>query len=120
MTNHDPITIIQSTRVEEAQQEHVPVIDVRPAAMYEAEHIPGALNIPLVNPADGSMVPDDKLAAAIDAAGVKPQDDVVLYCQTGYHAGLAAQALARQGYTDIELYSGSMEDWTKQDLPVQR
>lgn len=112
------INVIGSDRVREAEQEGVSVIDVRPASMYEAGHIPGAVNVPLVVPEDGSMIPDDKLVEAVEAVGVKPADDVVLYCQTGYHAGLAADTLAKQGFDDIELYSGSMEDWTAKGLPV--
>ena len=45
---------------------------------------------------------------------------MVLYCQTGYHAGLAADALAKEGFENIELYSGSMNDWTAKDLPVEK
>ncbi len=121
MTNTtNPIQTIGSRRVQQAQDEQVTLVDVRPAFMYDEGHIPGAVNVPLVNPADGSMVPDDDLVAAVKAAGVQPEDDVVLYCQTGYHAGLAADTLAKDGYSDIELYSGSMDDWGSQGLPVER
>lgn len=120
MGSNDSIKTIESARVVEAAEESVPVIDVRPASMYEAGHVPGALNVPLVVPEDGSMIADDELVAAIEAAGVQPEDDVVLYCQTGLHAGLAADTLAKEGFSDIELYSGSMNDWTTKGLPVER
>ena len=116
----DAIKTIESERVEEAQAESVPLVDVRPASMFDAGHIPGAVNVPLVVPEDGSMVPDDQLVAAVEAAGVQPGDDVVLYCQTGLHAGLAADTLAKSGFTDVELYSGSMNDWTAKGLPTER
>lgn len=116
----DAVKTIESARVEEAQTENVPLVDVRPASMFEAGHIPGAVNVPLVVPEDGSMVPDDQLVAAVKAAGVQPEDDVVLYCQTGLHAGLAADTLAQNGFTDVELYSGSMNDWTAKGLPTER
>ncbi len=117
-TKNESITVIDSSRIEQARDENIPLIDVRPAIMYEQGHIPGALNVPLVNPEDGSMIPDESLIAAIKKAGVKPDDDVVLYCQTGLHAGLAADTLAKEGFTDIELYSGSMNDWSAQGLPT--
>lgn len=116
----DTVKTIESARVEEAQTENIPLVDVRPASMFEAGHIPGAVNVPLVVPEDGSMVPDDQLVAAVKAAGVQPGDDVVLYCQTGLHAGLAANTLAQNGFTDVELYSGSMNDWTAKGLPTER
>lgn len=115
----NPIKTIDSARVVEAMEEERPIIDVRPAAMYDAGHIPGAVNLPLVRPEDGSMVPDEEIVQAMEAQGVGPEDDVVLYCQTGYHAALAAQTLAHEGYEDIELYSGSMEDWNARSMPVE-
>ena len=121
MTNtENPIQTIGSRRVQQAQDEQTILVDVRPAFMYEEGHIPGAVNVPLVDPEDGSMVPDGDLVAAVKAAGVQPEDDVVLYCQTGYHAGLAADTLAKEGFSDIELYSGSMHDWSSQHLPIER
>ena len=116
----EAVRTIDSTRVAEAVKDHIPVIDVRPAFMYEEGHIPGAVNVPLVVPDDGSMVTDESIVAAIEAAGVQPADDVVLYCQTGYHAGLAADTLADEGFSDVELYAGSMDDWSAQQLPIER
>ncbi|WP_294731120.1 rhodanese-like domain-containing protein [uncultured Faecalibaculum sp.] len=83
--------------VQEAKQAGVPVIDVRPADMYEEGHIPGAVNIPLDQ---------------IKNADVKPGS--VLYCMTGYHAGMAQEILRRRGIkaTDIggmEFYHGPVE-----------
>ena len=116
----EPIRTIGSARVAEAAKADVSVIDVRPAAMYEEGHIPGAVNVPLVVPDDGSMFTDEAIVDAIEAAGVEPSDDVVLYCQTGYHAGLAAEKLVGEGFADIELYDGSMDDWSAQQLPIER
>ncbi len=72
--------------VEEANKNHTPLIDVRPAEMFAEGHIPGAVNIPL---------------ADMDHADVKSGSD--FYCMTGYHAGLAKAALAKRGIsvTDI-------------------
>ena len=114
------IHVIESDRVTQAQQAGIPVIDVRPAKMFEDGHIPGAESVPLVVPEDGSMIPDDDIVAALASSGVKPGDDVVLYCQTGYHAGLAAETLANEGFSNVELYSGSMNDWTEKNLPVEK
>lgn len=119
-TEKEKVTVIDSSRVEQAHDADVSLIDVRPAFMYEQGHIPGAKNVPLVNPEDGSMIPDESLVAAIEAAGVQPDDDVVLYCQTGMHAGLAADTLAQEGYSKLELYSGSMNDWTSKGLPIEQ
>lgn len=120
MAEKEPVEVVGSETVIEARKTGTPVVDVRPASMYEEGHIPGALSIPLVVPEDGSMIPDDAILSAVTAAGISPDDDVVLYCQTGYHAGLAADTLAKEGFENIELYSGSMNDWTAKDLPVEK
>ena len=114
----ETITVIDSDQLQDAKEASVPLIEVRPASMFEAGHIPGAVSVPLVVPEDGSMIPDDAIVAAVEAAGVAPDDDVVLYCQTGLHAGLAAKTLEKEGFSHIELYSGSMNDWTAKNLPV--
>lgn len=120
MSAQDDVITVSSARVEEALNESVPVVDVRPASMYEEGHIPGAVSVPLVVPEDGSMISDDALVAAVEAAGVQQGDDVVLYCQTGYHAGLAAETLIDAGFSDVELYAGSMNDWTARGLPTEQ
>lgn len=80
-----------------AHENHIPLVDVRPAEMYKDGHIPGAVNIPL---------------ADMETADVKPGS--YLYCMTGYHAGLARYILAKRGInaTDIggmEFYTGPIE-----------
>ena len=83
--------------VARAQEKNIPLIDVRPAAMFAQGHIPGAINIPL---------------ADVDKAPI--QSGSYLYCMTGYHAGLAKEALAAHGIavTDIggmDYYTGPVE-----------
>lgn len=83
--------------VEQAQRAGTPIVDVRPKEMYDEGHIPGAINIPL---------------ADIETADVKPGS--VLYCMTGYHAGLAQETLNKRGIkaTDIggmDYYHGPVE-----------
>ncbi len=115
----ESITVIDSDQLQDSKEAGVTLIDVRPVSMFEAGHIPGAISVPLVVPEDGSMIPDDAIVAAVEAAGVTPDDDMVLYCQTGLHAGLAAKTLEKEGFSRIELYSGSMNDWAAKNLPVE-
>lgn len=72
--------------VEKAHQDSIPLIDVRPKEMYKEGHIPGAINIPFDQ---------------VDQADIKPGS--YLYCVTGVHAHMAAEALAQKGIltTDI-------------------
>lgn len=118
-TKGSTMKVIDSNRVQQAAGEGVPLIDVRPSSMFAEGHVPGAKNVPLVVPEDGSMYPDSEILSAVKAAGVQPEDDVVLYCQTGLHAGLAAETLTHNGYSNVEVYTGSMNDWTEKGLPTE-
>lgn len=74
------------------------VLDVRSPDEFAAGHVPGAINIPHDRIGDRlAEVPRDK--------------DVILYCQSGRRAGLAAQALAEQGYTRLFHLEGDIAAW---------
>lgn len=65
-------------------------IDVRIPEQYQAEHIDGAINIPL-----------KQLQEQI-AGQVKSKDDTVhLYCNSGRQSGIAKQTLLDMGYTNV-------------------
>ena len=83
--------------VSQAQAKNIPLIDVRPSMLYQQGHIPGAVNIPFNE---------------IDTATITPGS--YLYCVSGYHAGIAQEALAKRGIetTNIggmESYKGTVE-----------
>lgn len=65
-------------------------IDVRIPEQYQAEHLDGAINIPL-----------KQLKEEI-AAQVRNKDDAVhLYCNSGRQSGLAKQMLLNMGYINV-------------------
>ena len=90
----EPIRTIGSARVAEAAKADVPVIDVRPAAMYEEGHIPGAVNVPLQQ--IGSI------AAAVPEAATP----LFVYCMSGARSQQAVGALKQMGYTDARNIGG--------------
>ncbi len=65
------------------------VIDVRTPEEFVSGHVPGAVNIPY-----------DEIARRL--AEVGPKDaPVVLYCRSGRRSGIAAEELAKAGYTKV-------------------
>ena len=66
------------------------VIDVRTAGEYGEGHLANAINIP-----HGEIA--ERIA---DHAESKAQK-IVLYCRSGYRAGVAEKALVREGYTAV-------------------
>ena len=66
------------------------VIDVRSPGEYNAEHLPGAMNLPL-----------DVIEGAVpqrlpDKAGV-----LLLHCQSGMRSAMAMRKLRAMGYTNV-------------------
>ena len=84
------------------------IIDVRSSDQYDGGHIPGALNIPLVDlPKMLSEIPKGKT--------------IVTYCGsiTCQLAPKAALELAEKGFTVMELHGG-FKEWTNYGYPVEK
>ena len=52
-----------------------------------------------------------ELRALAEAAGVEPEQRVILYCGVGISASLGLFALHLAGYRDLALYDGSWIEW---------
>jgi len=80
------------------------LVDVRTADEFAAEHIAGAINIPLQSIQDRmSEIPHDK--------------PVVLYCHSGNRSSQAATILSQAGYTNIYDLGGILA-WNAAGLPT--
>ncbi len=82
------------------------VLDVRTPKEYAAGHVPGAINVPY-----------DQVASHL--AEIPKDKDVVLYCQSGRRAGLAAEVLQASGYTKLEHLQGDIQAWLTDGRPVE-
>lgn len=78
-------------------------------------HIPASRSLPgrgLLDEA-GHVLPTDELAARVGAVLDTEDSPVVLYCGGGISAAGAALALTLLGRTDVSVYDGSLEEWSK-------
>lgn len=50
--------------------------------------------------------------------GVKLDDHIVVYCQSGHRSNIAAETLADLGYTHVYNVVGSMNAWMEAGFPV--
>ncbi len=82
------------------------IIDVREAAEYHMEHIPGSLCAPL------SFLDTDHFPGAF-------ADAVILYCDSGKRSMAAGRELVEGGHQKIYNLAGGIEKWREDGLPTQ-
>lgn len=99
---------------------NVRIIDVLPPESYEglfamydrAGHIASAVNEPMgAITGDGfSLKSTEEIQSGL---GGLPDQRAITYCGGGIAAAASAFAMVRAGYTDVAIYPGSLEEWTK-------
>ena len=83
------------------------VVDLRPAGDFAKGHIAGARNVQM-----SQFDPENKqLAPAKDLP-------VVLVCNVGQTASLAARRLAKAGFAKVSVLEGGIQAWQGADLPL--
>jgi len=83
----------------QAAQPGVVVVDVRTAGEYAAGHVDGAINIDVEAPTFDSEI------AKLDKATT-----YAVYCHSGRRSGLATDAMAKAGFTNVVNLEGGIAD----------
>ena len=95
---YEQITAEEAKKIMDSGEEHI-VLDTREQDEFDEGHIPGAILIPyteIENKAE-EMLPDkDKL--------------ILVYCRSGRRSKIAAESLAKLGYTNVKEFGGII-DW---------
>lgn len=117
---------------EHLRDRNVVILDARTPAEYSgadrralhAGHIPGAVNVDwsraIVGAGDYRLKPADQLRAMYTAAGVTPDKEVIVHCQTHQRSSHTYVVLKSLGYSRIKGYPGSWSDWGNDpDMPVE-
>lgn len=74
------------------------IIDVRQPEQYLAGHLPGAVNIPLVDLWDRQ-------------SEIDPAADIVTYCNSGNSGDTARKFLLSQGFRSVRGLTGGYNGW---------
>jgi rhodanese-related sulfurtransferase len=102
--------VTRDTLQSAAARGSVTIVDARPAYPYGKRHIPGALNL---------IVEEAEVEAEV-LLPVRLAPIVIYSTDAGCWRGAAlAEALARLGYSRIQLYRDGLADWVRAGLPVE-
>lgn len=84
--------------------------------------IPGSVGVyweDTFDPEWKTLRPPEVLAELFRARDVRPEHEVIVYCQVGMRASHDALVLRRLGYERVRVYLGSWEEWgNRDDLPI--
>ncbi len=103
-------TITREDLQELLQAGDVVLLEALPEMYFDAEHLPGAQNLPLDDV--------DALAPVLVPDKATP---IVTYCTgaTCPNSKIAAKRLEALGYTNVRAYEAGKEDWIGAGLPVE-
>lgn len=83
------------------------VLDVRTPQEYAAGHLENAMNIP-----------HDRLVEQLPQVQKYAAAPVLVYCQSGKRAGMAAETLAQAGFSNLHHLTGDIKAWKEAGLPL--
>lgn len=126
----DEISASSAYIVERLGRPEVRIFDVRSDAEYFGERvrarhggaIPGSAHHDWTeaNTPDGKFKAPAVLRAEYEALGLRPDAEIIPYCQGGYRAAHALVALRLAGYPNVRNYWGSWAEWgNRDDVPIE-
>ena len=85
------------------------LVDTREDDEWRAGRIRGAIHL-------GKGVIERDIEAKIPGKN----DEIILYCGGGFRSALAAEALAKMGYTNVASMDGGIREWRAAGLPEDK
>lgn len=123
---------VDESQVIMASQNKLPmlIVDTRSPREYQGltmrlprGHIAGAVHLnwtdSVIHNNDPRIKDPDTLKTLFAQIGLTdPEQEVIVYCETGHRASQTWLLLRHMGFKRVRLYDGSMAEWRAQNLPV--
>jgi len=104
-------------------------VDVRSEPEFEAGHVPGALNVPLLHQGPAGMVANPEFLSVMQQAFGK-DEKMVVGCKAGGRSKKAADQLAQAGFNELadmsagwdgsrDAFGRPVPGWSKKELPIE-
>ncbi|HSJ76278.1 MAG TPA: rhodanese-like domain-containing protein, partial [Gemmatimonadales bacterium] len=99
------IPVVTLEQLSTASRNGEVLLDVRGAGEWEAGHVPGALNLPVA-----------ELKTRLNE--IPKGQPLIVHCQTGARAAIAASLLRAEGFEDVRFFRGGFAEWKAAGQPV--
>jgi hydroxyacylglutathione hydrolase len=86
------------------QTQQVTLLDVRGEDEWRSGHVPGSVNVPVAR-------------LGQQAGGLSKGRRIIVHCQTGARAAIAASVLKAKGLSDVGVFAGGYAEWTAAGQP---
>lgn len=104
-------------------------VDVRSEPEFEAGHVPGSFNVPLLHMGPGGLTPNPEFLEVMQRAFGK-NEKLIMGCRSGQRSMRAGQMLVAAGYTDVsnqttgwegtrDAFGRPLSGWRASGLPVE-
>ena len=92
---------INMQELDEKQKNGAVIVDVRSSQEYNEGHIDGAINIPYY-----------EIKKNVNSVFRNKNQEIVLYCQTGFRSKQAYKKLIKLEYKKVYNLYGGLDNWT--------
>lgn len=117
-TAHGEILVTAHELTELVGRPSLAIIDIRPAASFAGQHLPGALNLPA--PGDGRLAPTLGVEARLGELGLNGSEEIVVYAEPGHEAALCAAFLAIESAgIAVRILDGGLPAWRQQGGAIE-
>lgn len=100
-----PVHRVSTSRILELVDEGIVYLDVRSVPEFEAGHVPGAYNIPLMHRGPAGMQPNPQFETQVESTFEK-QQPIIVGCRSGQRSARAAAMLAQRGFETLYDHAG--------------